>query len=197
MPRLDPGQAYSVRFSLEAATSGRRVVTATATDARKTTARDEKATVFQAGQQAHGRSVPWRMNRSDLDVHQASDDLACGMPAIGGGGDRFAGECGDDQINGWNESEPRGFPQQVRQLFRCVARNALRSRDEILERHRQRHGTGEFHPLPQQFGNPKKDYLPGTRNTEILCERLFERVNSDIAGHIAAESKHFRDPLKR
>lgn len=47
LPRLEPGDGHTFRFALKARTTGRRMVIATATDARKTRAHDEKATVFQ------------------------------------------------------------------------------------------------------------------------------------------------------
>jgi uncharacterized repeat protein (TIGR01451 family) len=47
LPKLEPGEAVSVRYGLKAATSGRRVVVASATDARKARDSQELATVFQ------------------------------------------------------------------------------------------------------------------------------------------------------
>lgn len=46
LPRLGPGEAQSFRYGLKANTTGRRVVTASATDARGTRASQELATVF-------------------------------------------------------------------------------------------------------------------------------------------------------
>ncbi len=47
LPKLEPGEAVSVRYALKAATSGRRVVVASAADARKARDSQELATVFQ------------------------------------------------------------------------------------------------------------------------------------------------------
>lgn len=47
IPKLEPGEAMTLRYGLKAATSGRRVVTASATDARKTRDSQELPTVFQ------------------------------------------------------------------------------------------------------------------------------------------------------
>lgn len=47
VPKLDPGEARSFRFGLKASTTGRRVVVASAADARKVRAADELATLFQ------------------------------------------------------------------------------------------------------------------------------------------------------
>lgn len=47
VPRLDPGEARSFRFGLKAPTTGRRVISVHAADARKVTATDELATLFQ------------------------------------------------------------------------------------------------------------------------------------------------------
>lgn len=47
VPRLDPGEAKSFRYGIKANTTGRRVVVASATDARKVRAADELAVLFQ------------------------------------------------------------------------------------------------------------------------------------------------------
>lgn len=47
VPRLEPGEARSFRFGLKASTTGKRNVVASATDARKVRAADERATLFQ------------------------------------------------------------------------------------------------------------------------------------------------------
>jgi uncharacterized repeat protein (TIGR01451 family) len=47
VPKLDPGEAKSFRFGLKASTTGRRVVVASAADARKLRSSDEIATLFQ------------------------------------------------------------------------------------------------------------------------------------------------------
>jgi uncharacterized repeat protein (TIGR01451 family) len=47
VPRLEPGEAKSFRLGIKAATTGRRVVVASATDARKVRASDEMATLFR------------------------------------------------------------------------------------------------------------------------------------------------------
>lgn len=47
VPKLDPGEAVSVRYGLKATTTGRRVVVASAADARKSRDSQELATVFQ------------------------------------------------------------------------------------------------------------------------------------------------------
>ena len=47
VPRIEPGESVTVRYSLKAATSGRRVVVASASDARKSRDSQELATVFQ------------------------------------------------------------------------------------------------------------------------------------------------------
>ncbi|HEY3788421.1 MAG TPA: hypothetical protein VGL71_06170, partial [Urbifossiella sp.] len=47
VPRLDPGEAKSFRFGLKASTTGRRVIVASASDARKIRSADELATLFQ------------------------------------------------------------------------------------------------------------------------------------------------------
>lgn len=47
VPRLEPGEARSFRFGLKASTTGKRNVVASATDARKVRAGDERATLFQ------------------------------------------------------------------------------------------------------------------------------------------------------
>lgn len=46
LPRLEPGEAHSFRFGMKASTTGRRVVVASATDARGQKAGQELATVF-------------------------------------------------------------------------------------------------------------------------------------------------------
>jgi uncharacterized repeat protein (TIGR01451 family) len=46
VPRLEPGEGQSFRFAIKASTTGRRVVVASATDARGTKAGQELATVF-------------------------------------------------------------------------------------------------------------------------------------------------------
>ncbi|MCI0702364.1 MAG: DUF11 domain-containing protein [Planctomycetia bacterium] len=47
LPRLEPGEAQSYRFAFKASTTGRRVVVASASDARGQRASQELATVFQ------------------------------------------------------------------------------------------------------------------------------------------------------
>lgn len=47
VPKLEPGESVSVRYALKAATTGRRVVVASAADARKARDSQELATVFQ------------------------------------------------------------------------------------------------------------------------------------------------------
>jgi uncharacterized repeat protein (TIGR01451 family) len=47
LPKLEPGEAVSLRYGLKAGTSGRRVVVASAADARKARDSQELATVFQ------------------------------------------------------------------------------------------------------------------------------------------------------
>lgn len=47
VPRLEPGEALSFRYGIKASTTGRRVVRASATDARGTRHSDELATTFQ------------------------------------------------------------------------------------------------------------------------------------------------------
>ena len=47
IPKLEPGEAKSFRYGIKANTTGRRVVVASATDARKVRAADELATLFQ------------------------------------------------------------------------------------------------------------------------------------------------------
>ncbi|MBN9523370.1 DUF11 domain-containing protein [bacterium] len=47
VPKLEPGEAVSVRYGLKATTTGRRVVVASAADARKSRDSQELATVFQ------------------------------------------------------------------------------------------------------------------------------------------------------
>jgi uncharacterized repeat protein (TIGR01451 family) len=47
VPKLEAGEAVTLRYGLKLATSGQRVVTATATDARKTRDAQELTTVFQ------------------------------------------------------------------------------------------------------------------------------------------------------
>ncbi len=47
VPKLEPGEAVSVRYGLKATTTGRRVVAASAADARKSRDSQELATVFQ------------------------------------------------------------------------------------------------------------------------------------------------------
>jgi len=47
IPKLDAGEGVTLRYGLKAATSGQRVVTASATDARKTRDAQELRTVFQ------------------------------------------------------------------------------------------------------------------------------------------------------
>ncbi|QDU19537.1 DUF11 domain-containing protein [Urbifossiella limnaea] len=47
VPKLEPGEAMTLRYGLKAATSGRRVVVASAADARKARDSQELATVFQ------------------------------------------------------------------------------------------------------------------------------------------------------
>jgi uncharacterized repeat protein (TIGR01451 family) len=58
IPRLEPGDAQSFRFSLTASTTGRRVVVASATDARRTRAHEEVATVFQGTAALGWEAVP-------------------------------------------------------------------------------------------------------------------------------------------
>ena len=58
VPRLEPGEAHSFRFWLKANTTGRRVVVASATDARKLRESDEKATVFQGAAALVWETVP-------------------------------------------------------------------------------------------------------------------------------------------
>ena len=58
LPRLEPGDAYTYRFALKAATTGRRKVIASATDARKVRAHDEKATVFEGTAALTWETVP-------------------------------------------------------------------------------------------------------------------------------------------
>ncbi len=47
VPKLEPGEARAFRYGLKASTTGRRVVVASATDARKVRSADEVATLFQ------------------------------------------------------------------------------------------------------------------------------------------------------
>jgi uncharacterized repeat protein (TIGR01451 family) len=58
VPRLEPGEAHSFRFWLKANTTGRRVVVASATDARRTRSHDEVATVFQGTAALAWETVP-------------------------------------------------------------------------------------------------------------------------------------------
>ncbi len=58
IPRLEPSEAQSFRFGLKAATSGRRMVVASATDARGQRAGDELATVFQGAAALAWESSP-------------------------------------------------------------------------------------------------------------------------------------------
>lgn len=58
VPRLEPGEARTFRFALKASTTGRRVVVASATDARKTRSHDEVATVFQGTAALVWETVP-------------------------------------------------------------------------------------------------------------------------------------------
>lgn len=47
VPKLEPGEARSFRYGIKASTTGRRIVVASATDARKVRSADEVATLFQ------------------------------------------------------------------------------------------------------------------------------------------------------
>lgn len=47
VPRLEPGEAQAFRFGIKASTTGRRVIVASAQDARKLRSAEEVATVFQ------------------------------------------------------------------------------------------------------------------------------------------------------
>ena len=58
VPKLEPGEAVSVRFGLKANTTGRRVVVASAIDARKMRAAEELATVFQGTAALVWETVP-------------------------------------------------------------------------------------------------------------------------------------------
>jgi uncharacterized repeat protein (TIGR01451 family) len=58
IPRLEPSEAQSFRFGLKAATSGRRMVVASVTDARGQRAGDELATVFQGAAALAWESTP-------------------------------------------------------------------------------------------------------------------------------------------
>jgi uncharacterized repeat protein (TIGR01451 family) len=58
LSRLEPGDAYTFRFALRASTTGRRVVVASATDARRTRAHDEVPTVFQGTAALAWETVP-------------------------------------------------------------------------------------------------------------------------------------------
>ncbi|HEV3385379.1 MAG TPA: hypothetical protein VG097_11240 [Gemmata sp.] len=58
IPRLEPSEAQSFRFGLKAATSGRRMIVASVTDARGQRAGDELATVFQGAAALAWESSP-------------------------------------------------------------------------------------------------------------------------------------------
>lgn len=58
LPRLEPGEAQSFRFKLTASTTGRRVVTATAADARNQRDSQELATVFQGAAAIQWETIP-------------------------------------------------------------------------------------------------------------------------------------------
>ncbi|HJZ56639.1 MAG TPA: hypothetical protein VKE74_16855, partial [Gemmataceae bacterium] len=58
VPKLEPGEAMTFRFALKANTTGRRVVVASATDARKLRAAEELATVFQGTAALVWETVP-------------------------------------------------------------------------------------------------------------------------------------------
>jgi uncharacterized repeat protein (TIGR01451 family) len=63
LPRLEPGDAQAFRFGMKAATTGRRVVSAGAADARGTKAAQELATVF-----AGTAALVWETNFNPLTV---------------------------------------------------------------------------------------------------------------------------------
>jgi len=58
IPRLEPGEAQSFRFEVKATTTGRRVVVASAVDARGQRAADELATLFQGSAVLLWESTP-------------------------------------------------------------------------------------------------------------------------------------------
>jgi uncharacterized repeat protein (TIGR01451 family) len=58
IPRLEPGEAQTFRFAVKASTTGRRVVVASASDARGQRAADELATLFQGTAALVWESVP-------------------------------------------------------------------------------------------------------------------------------------------
>jgi uncharacterized repeat protein (TIGR01451 family) len=63
LPRLDPGEAQSYRFALKANTTGRRVVSASASDARGMTGAQELPTVFTGT-----AALTWESTFSSLTV---------------------------------------------------------------------------------------------------------------------------------
>jgi uncharacterized repeat protein (TIGR01451 family) len=63
LPRLEPGEAQSFRFAIKASTTGRRVVVASATDARGLRAGQELATVF-----AGTAALAWETTFNPLTV---------------------------------------------------------------------------------------------------------------------------------
>jgi uncharacterized repeat protein (TIGR01451 family) len=63
LPRLEPGDAHSFRFAMKANTTGRRVVVASASDARGVKAGQELATVF-----AGTAALNWETNFNPLTV---------------------------------------------------------------------------------------------------------------------------------
>jgi uncharacterized repeat protein (TIGR01451 family) len=64
LPRLEPGEAQSFRFAMKASTTGRRVVVASATDARGMRAGQELATVFSGT-----AALAWETTFNPLTIH--------------------------------------------------------------------------------------------------------------------------------
>lgn len=64
IPRLEPGEARSFRYELKAATTGRRVITVTATDARGQQARQELAILFQGTPALSWETIPQPLSLS-------------------------------------------------------------------------------------------------------------------------------------
>jgi uncharacterized repeat protein (TIGR01451 family) len=64
IPRLEPGEARTFRYELKAATTGRRVLTATATDVRGQQARQELAILFQGTPALSWETIPQPLSLS-------------------------------------------------------------------------------------------------------------------------------------
>ncbi|MCX8140185.1 MAG: hypothetical protein N3E46_10925 [Gemmataceae bacterium] len=64
IPRLEPGEARTFRYELKAATTGRRLLTVTATDARGQQARQELAILFQGTPALSWETIPQPLSLS-------------------------------------------------------------------------------------------------------------------------------------